>query len=494
MNPSMNAAERLAPGTILGAYEIISFIAAGGMGSVYRARNRILGDLRALKVILPSLSSNPEFVQRFVREAQLASRITHPNVVKVLEPAMDGQTMFLPMELLEGESLQQLAKREAPLHPTVAIDLVVPVCAGLQAIHDAGIIHRDIKPSNVFLAKDPQGNVVPKIIDLGAARDIDAGEHTSTGAVIGSAHYMPIEQAAGRKDIDLRVDVYAVGVILYLLLTRKRPYENDETGLAMAKILQGAPFPKPRELAPWLPVELEQVVLQTMARDREQRPPSAMAVAELLTAVRPLCENVTMPPQIRERHMTGSASISKVSGLSTRSVVSGLDSVQNKGLPGTESSQTSMVRGIATPVTEQRKRNTIPILIAVGVLALLLGGVGVALTKRSNDTHANRQDEPTRDRVSTIADASTSSNVEVHGTGQPVTITTDAAVATAAESEVAVATVTQSDRQRESGVATAPPMNARRNAARTSNAASTGNGARSAPRGQCVPRPGVPCL
>lgn len=488
----MNQQDRLEPGTILGAYEIISFIAAGGMGSVYRARNRILGDLRAVKVILPSLSSNPEFVQRFVREAQLAARISHPNVVKMLEPAMDGQTMFLPMELLEGESLQDLAKRETPLHPTVAIDLMIPVCAGLQAIHDAGIIHRDVKPANVFLSKDAQGNVAPKLIDLGAARDVDAGEQTSTGAVIGSAHYMPIEQAAGRKDIDLRVDVYALGVMLYLLLTRKRPYENDESGVAMAKVLQGASFAMPREIAPWIPAELEQIVLQTLSREREQRPPSAIAVAELLTAVRPLCEGVKMPPQLRERHVTGSASISKVSGILAHSGVSGLNSIKSKGLPGAEPSQASMVQGVTTHIPEQPKSKLMPALIGVGALALVLGGVGIAYSMKSSAqtpqsiAHTTSTTSVERDASSTVA-SNTSAGVNASEDSGAVGLAQDAAAVAEQSGEPPA--------PQDSGVVTPQQRvtsrgNGSRNATSSSGSATRTN----TNRGGCVPRPGVPCL
>jgi serine/threonine protein kinase len=478
----MNQADRLAPGTTLGAYEIISFIAAGGMGSVYRARNRILGDLRAVKVILPSLSSNPEFVQRFVREAQLAARIQHPNVVKMLEPAMDGQTMFLPMELLEGESLQDLARREAPLHPTVAIDLMIPVCMGLHAIHDAGIIHRDIKPANVFLSKDAQGNVAPKLIDLGAARDIDAGEQTSTGAVIGSAHYMPIEQAAGRKDIDLRVDVYALGVMLYLLLTRKRPYENDESGVAMAKVLQGASFVMPRELAPWIPVELEQLVLSAMAREREQRPSSAAEVAERLAAVRPLCEAIVMPPQIRERHVTGSASISKVTGPLSVSAMGNVNAIKSRGLPTPEVSQASVVHGVATEIPQPAKSKAIPLLVGVGVLALVLGGVGVAFALKGNASASNTA--ATRGSGVASEQPVVDSGVAVTAVGEG--LVEDASVAAVAEDAAAIAqtAVVVED----SGVAAAP--RAVRNAPPRNGGAAT----RQNNRGGCVPRPGVPCL
>jgi|LNFM01.1.fsa_nt_gb serine/threonine protein kinase len=475
----MNAQDRLEPGTVLGAYEIISFIAAGGMGSVYRARNRILGDLRALKVILPSLSSNPEFVQRFVREAQLAARIQHPNVVKMLEPAMHGDTMFLPMELLEGESLQELARRESPLHPAVAIDLMIPVCAGVHAVHEAGIIHRDVKPANVFLAKDSSGNVVPKLIDLGAARDIDAGEQTSTGAVIGSAHYMPIEQAAGRKDIDLRVDVYALGVMLYLLLTRKRPYENDESGVAMAKVLQGAPFTHPRELAPWIPPELERIVLVTMAREREQRPSSAMEVAEMLASVRPLCEGLVMPPQVRERHMTGSASISRVPGFGGNSGVRDPSSIARRGIPGAEPSQPSAI-GVATPIERAApKSRALPIAAAVTVVGLLaIGGVAVALRGRNQGDGTERL-ASTRTTAAGAVGAGSSAAID----------TTTADSGAAALIEDAQTAVTVEDAQTALAIvdAGAAPRAVRPNR----NAGSSGQ---STSRGGCVPRPGVPCL
>lgn len=486
----MNSTDRLAPGTILGGYEIVSFIAAGGMGSVYRARNRILGDLRAIKVILPSLSANPEFVQRFVREAQLAARIQHPNVVKMLEPAMDGATMFLPMELLEGESLQDLARRETPLHPQVAIDLMIPVCAGVHAVHQAGIIHRDVKPANVFLAKDAQGNVVPKLIDLGAARDIDSGEQTNTGAVIGSAHYMPIEQAAGRKDIDLRVDVYALGVMLYLLLTRKRPYENDETGVAMAKVLQGASYARPREIAPWIPEQLEQIVLSAMARDREQRPSSAMAVAEMLASVRPLCDGIVMPPQIRERHMTGSASISKVSGIGGGSSgVSNPSSIVGRGLGTPEVSQASGVQGVTTQIEAGAPRaSKLPMIIGGAALLLSLALVGVTFGLRSS-----------------ASSTSTTANASAPNTSASSQVTADASVAVQtvedsgvmvaqepADSGVAVA-ATETDSGAAPSVAqSAPRANTRPNG--QGNARQGGSGTRAAGRGGCVPRPGVPCL
>jgi serine/threonine protein kinase len=480
---------RLEPGTILGAYEILGFIAEGGMGSVYRARNRILGDLRAVKVILPSLSSNQEFVARFVREAQLAARVSHPNVVKMLEPAMDGALMFLPMELLEGESLSDLAKREAPLHPTRAIDLMIPVCAGLHALHQVGIIHRDVKPANVFLANDDAGNLVPKLIDLGAARDVDSGEQTNTGAVIGSAHYMPIEQAAGRKDIDLRVDIYALGVMLYLLLTRKRPYENDETGVAMAKVLQGAAFAPPREVAPWIPVELERVVLAMMAREREHRPSSALDVADLLGSVRPLCEGVALPPPVRQRHVTAGISISQPAGLREPSGIRDPNSIRSRGLPSGESTNASMVQGVATPIAAPpASRSKAPLVAGLVALVLAVSGAGAfALLRRppaedasgrgaNGQQHAaTRETEP---QTTVPAPLAQDASVQATPTVEP-SIEADAA------SNVAL---TEGP---EAGTQPAAPRVDR--PTRTTTPGGTTRVGRVRPGG-CVPRPGIPCL
>jgi serine/threonine protein kinase len=488
----MTQPPRLEPGTTLGGYEIVSFIAAGGMGSVYRARNRILGDLRAIKVILPHLASNTEFVQRFVREAQLAARVAHPNVVKMLEPAMDGETMFLPMELLEGESLSDLARREAPLHPTVAIDLMVPICAGLHALHQVGIIHRDIKPANVFLAKDEHGRVVPKIIDLGAARDIDAGEQTQTGAVIGSAHYMPIEQAAGRRDIDLRVDIYAVGVMLYLLLTRKRPYENDETGVAMAKVLQGASFAGPREHAPWLPVELEQAVLQMLSRDREHRPSSALELIEMLNAIRPLCVHAQLPPPVRERHVTSGVSISQPVGLPES------NSIRLRGLQPVDPQSASVAHGVTAPVQPTTASPSRAGLFAGIGLAVALLGAGAfgalkfmegSATTESTATSARPASQPPS---TPIAHGAQGASIEAQGTAADARDASTGSIATRsatpAVADAAVTVAVSSD-------AAIAAEDLGRAAARRADAPPQRQG-RTAPREptRCVPRPGVPCM
>lgn len=257
------------PNRLLGPYELVKEIAKGGMGSVYEARHRVTGKPRAVKVIRAELSSDREFVERFLREVRIAASLEHPNLVRVHEPGIDGSAVFLPMELLVGETLWHRLRR-GPVRLEEIPDLLRPVCDALQALHERGIIHRDLKPLNIFLAEQ-DGAVVPKVLDLGAARDVSDDPHTRTGLVVGSPHYMAPEQAAGKRDLDGRVDQYALGVIGYQMLTGRRPYEADDGGNVISKLLRAEPFPKPTELEPEVSPALEAVILRAMAYEREDR-------------------------------------------------------------------------------------------------------------------------------------------------------------------------------------------------------------------------------
>ncbi len=288
----------LPPGTILGAFEIVSTLGRGGMGAVYAAKNRITGDVRAVKVILPELVARPEFTTRFVREIRMAMAVDHPHLVRVFEPAMHGDIIFLPMELLQGESLAVFPRRQRSVSIEATNNLVQSIGSAIAALHAKGILHRDVKPSNVFLAQD-HGTVVPKLLDLGAGKDVEGTEEsTSTGLAIGSPHYMAPEQASGRRDLDGRVDQYALATLAYQLMTGARPYENDDTGHVLAKVLSGAPFLSPRQIVSTIPPNLEAVILKAMARSRDDRYAS---MPEFLTALhRATLEAMAAVPSVRE--------------------------------------------------------------------------------------------------------------------------------------------------------------------------------------------------
>lgn len=263
------------------------------MGAVFRAKNRVTGQLRAIKVVKPELTSKRDFVDRFVREATIASQLRHPNLVETLEPGIDGETIYLPMELLEGETLAHHMRRHKRLTPAEAAEILVPVAEAVQLLHDRGVVHRDLKPMNIFVTRTPRGVLVPKVIDLGTARDVDDEEHTRTGMVVGSPFYMAPEQAEGRRDIDGRADQYALGVIAYQMITGARPYESDDMRSALAKLLRGEPYAPPSRHFPGLLPAVEAVIVRALERDRDARFPR---IADLGHALAAASTGVTLPP------------------------------------------------------------------------------------------------------------------------------------------------------------------------------------------------------
>jgi serine/threonine protein kinase len=511
--------ETLKPGSTLGAYEIISFIASGGMGSVYKARNRILGDYRAIKVILPSLSANQEFVGRFVREAQLASRIQHPNVVKMLEPAMDGTTMFLPMELLEGESLSDLLKRDAPLHPALAIELVVAIGAGVHALHTASIIHRDLKPANVFLHRE-HGTIVPKVLDFGAAREVQHdGEQTSTGQVIGSAHYMPLEQASGRKDIDHRVDQYAVAVMMYLMLTRRRPYENDTMGVALAKIIQGLPYPNVRELSPWVPEAVATVLHRALARERDQRFETTQAFCDALAAVKQSTDAVVMPTDMAA-HFANSFSTGSEPGRPAVGFGLGESSsdIQRQTIAPAPTAETSgpsqqtilpQEYSSSERVASASRWSKAPLLFLFASIAILIGVTALSFSRLSKPASRGSNVSATQTQTQTQTQAGSQIVPGTHGSltetrgdsagqqdGGMLSALLPSDSTTVLNANPPQATVSDSGSGAQTAVVNARTQ--RGNTVRTNPVRTNTNGNANAnansSRGGCVPRPGIPCL
>ncbi len=275
----------LRAGVSLGGWTIVRLLASGGMGAVYVAKNSLSGVVRALKVVRPDLVANEDMRQRFLREVALASRVRHPNVVEAYDPLEIDGRILLPMELLEGQTLAARLRR-GPLEIAETIDLGIVLARAAAAFHAIGIIHRDLKPANIFLARDASGVETPKILDLGAAREIQGPKHTQTGHTVGSPSYMAPEQARGDRELDGRVDVYALGVVLYIALTCVRPVDSDEQGNAIAKLVQGVEIVSPRHHRPDVPPALEAIVMRALAWDRARRFSSAEELAQALDELR----------------------------------------------------------------------------------------------------------------------------------------------------------------------------------------------------------------
>jgi len=221
----------LMPGILLaGRYEILGVLGEGGMGAVYKARDRELDRLVALKVIRPELASNPDILQRFKQEILLSSKVTHRNVVRIYDLGDAEGLKFITMEYVDGKDLRQALTGQGRLGVNEAVDIIVQVLSGLTAAHREGIIHRDLKPGNIM--QDATGRVV--VMDFGLARTVASDGMTRTGMMVGTMEYMSPEQALA-KNLDARSDIFTVGLIFYELLTGKMPYEADSAVASLLK-------------------------------------------------------------------------------------------------------------------------------------------------------------------------------------------------------------------------------------------------------------------
>jgi serine/threonine protein kinase len=260
------------PGSVLAErYRLDQVIGEGGMGIVYEAQNTLTEKRVAIKWLHSSIASNPEASKRLVREAKATCRVRHPNVVDVYDVVHEGDAIFLVMELLEGERLEELLKRGGmPLHQLVA--LLLPAMRGVAEAHRLKVIHRDIHPANIFLARQPNAAPMPKVLDFGISKmgGDDTPSLTRSGTTMGRPLYMSYEQLCSASDVDARTDVYSFGVILYEALTGQPPYEADSFAELAVMIATAEPIP-PKQLQPDIPTSLEQVILWAMERDRDDR-------------------------------------------------------------------------------------------------------------------------------------------------------------------------------------------------------------------------------
>jgi eukaryotic-like serine/threonine-protein kinase len=289
------------PGTLLGdRYRVVRVLGRGGMGLVAEARNVITDKRVAVKWLHAEAASDPELSLRLVREATAASRIRHPNVVDVYDVIRDGAAIILVMELLEGEPMRALLDRRPSISALLAA--LLPAMRGVCEAHQQGVIHRDIHPGNIFLARESDGVVTPKVLDFGISKiGSEAAKQaptlTRSGITMGTPLYMSYEQLISARDVDTRTDVYSFGVVLYEGLTGQVPYDGENFAAIAMQIVNGQPVP-PRELRPDLAPELERIVLRAMARNREDR---IARLDELARALAPFAAGGEVPMPVMAR-------------------------------------------------------------------------------------------------------------------------------------------------------------------------------------------------
>ncbi|TKC93319.1 serine/threonine-protein kinase [Polyangium fumosum] len=281
-------------GELLGdRYRLIRAIGAGGMGTVWWARDERIGRDVALKLSPPP--SNGTSAPCFVREAHIAAQVSHPNVVGVLDAGeVEPRRRFLVMELLRGETLAERLRPREPLPVAEALSITIEVCRGLEAIHAQGIVHRDVKPENIFLADVPGEGRVPKLLDFGCSsratsahalpspfvptlpRSSEPNEpaHEGTPPGLGTPQYMSPEQARGEEDVDGRADLWALGAVLYEALAGRAPFEGTDVDVVIDAVLTEEPGPLPG----WIPEGARRLVAKCLEKDRRRRYPDARSL------------------------------------------------------------------------------------------------------------------------------------------------------------------------------------------------------------------------
>ena len=256
-----------------GRYEIEELVGTGGMSSVYRARDSVLERRVALKILHEHFSADPEYVERFRREARAIARLNHPNIVTVIDRGEFGNRQFIVFEHIPGENLKEVVEREGQLPVAQALALTHQIARGLAFAHQHDVVHRDVKPQNVLL--DESGTA--KVTDFGIARSLDPGEElTQTGTLLGTSDYIAPEQASG-EPIDARSDQYSLGVLLYELLTGEVPYPADSF-MAVAMRHLRDPVPSVRERRRDVPDRVDKIVARAMAKRPADRFPSTEAM------------------------------------------------------------------------------------------------------------------------------------------------------------------------------------------------------------------------
>ena len=268
----------LAGRLIASRYLVQSLVASGGMASVYRARDNVLEREVALKIIHPHLATDKSFVEKFRREAKMAAKLSHPNLVNVFDQGTDGEITFLVMEFVPGITLRDAMNDFGLLDASRTLEIIEPLTAGLAAAHSAGILHRDLKPENIFL--DDNGNV--KLGDFGLARAIT--QHTETGSVVGTVAYLSPELVT-RGQADARSDIYSLGVMIFEMLTGRQPFEGEQA-VQIAYQHANDRIPAPSSVKPGVPPLLDEIVLWATARNPQDRPANAKELLPVIKRAR----------------------------------------------------------------------------------------------------------------------------------------------------------------------------------------------------------------
>jgi non-specific serine/threonine protein kinase len=267
-----------------GRYQVIEELGKGGMGKVYKVFDTKIKEKIALKLIKPDIASDRETIERFSNELRLARKVRHKNVCQMFDLGETEGAYFITMEYVSGEDLKNMIRMSKGMSVGAAVDIAKQVCEGLAEAHRLGVVHRDLKPGNIMI--DREGDV--RIMDFGVARTLKEKGVTDAGVIIGTPEYMSPEQVEG-EEIDQQADLYSLGIVLYEMVTGRRPFEGG-TALSVALKQKAESPPDPQELNPQVPEELSRLILKCLEKKKEDRIRSA---EELLSRLRGVEQSIS---------------------------------------------------------------------------------------------------------------------------------------------------------------------------------------------------------
>jgi eukaryotic-like serine/threonine-protein kinase len=276
-----------------GRYQLVTQQGSGGMAVVYKAQDLALGRTVAIKILRPSLTGDTAFLTRFRQEARNVANLAHPNIVTLYDVGQDGNTYYMVMEFVDGQDLKKVIRTNAPFSVERTLNLGIQICAGLGYAHRAGLVHADVKPQNILIT----GNDHVKITDFGIAQALSHTQPLAKQSVVwGSPHYFSPEQASGEAPTPAS-DVYAIGIVLFEMLTGRLPYNgNDQQELAMAHIRDQ--IPHVRDLNPNVPANVDWIVSKVMSKEPSARYRTADQLGRILISYQKQLENPASPAPV----------------------------------------------------------------------------------------------------------------------------------------------------------------------------------------------------
>jgi len=359
----------VAPGDVLlGKYRIERVLGKGGMGFVVAARHIELGQLFAIKFLLPEVLTDDEIVERFSREARAASQLRSEHITRVHDfGRMENGAPYMVMEHLDGCDLKELLAKDGPLPVHVAMTYLAQVCDAIAEAHAAGIVHRDLKPANLFLVRRRNGSPCIKVLDFGISKHLGArvGDLTRSNAMVGSPLYMSPEQITMSKGVDPRADIWALGVILYELPSGTSPFKGGSACDPISRILQDEPKPI-RERVPNVPARVEAVIARCLRKDRDER---FQSVEHLLAALEGADVPAAQPPL--------PTTTAKMAVVTRNRPIS--DSAETTAIQETSGERTPVTFGEAETVRVKRPPSSLALAAAAAACVVLLGGTLLAV-------------------------------------------------------------------------------------------------------------------